>query len=77
MNTEAIMFFEKKLTTAATAEEVKYFNIAITALKEQRPHAHWIEYDDGDVQVCSNCGEEHEWGDYRAPFCDNCGAIMS
>lgn len=37
-------------------------------------HAYWIE--DGDTQICSNCGEEHEWDTYRANFCDNCGAEM-
>ena len=34
----------------------------------------WI--DDGQVQICSNCGEEHEWIEYRASYCDNCGADM-
>lgn len=37
-------------------------------------HAHWIEEE--GCQICSNCGEEHEWIDYRAPFCDNCGVDM-
>lgn len=37
-------------------------------------HGHWVE--DEDTQTCSNCGEEHEWGDYRASFCDTCGAKM-
>lgn len=37
-------------------------------------HGHWIEY--GDVQVCSECGEEHTWDEYRASFCENCGAKM-
>ena len=37
-------------------------------------HAYWIE--DGDTQICSNCGEEHEWDAYRASFCDTCGAKM-
>lgn len=37
-------------------------------------HAYWIE--DGDTQICSNCGEEHEWDVYRASFCDTCGAKM-
>lgn len=41
---------------------------------EQKRHGHWIE--DGDVQICSECGEEHEWADYRAPYCDSCGAKM-
>lgn len=30
----------------------------------------------GDTQICSNCGEEHEWDAYRASFCDTCGAKM-
>lgn len=37
-------------------------------------HAYWIE--DGDTQICSNCGEEHEWDVYRASFCDTCGTKM-
>lgn len=37
-------------------------------------HGHWIE-DDG-CQICSNCGEEHEWGEYRANYCEACGAKM-
>lgn len=37
-------------------------------------HAHWKE--DGEVCVCSNCGEEHAWGGYRADYCDVCGAKM-
>lgn len=37
-------------------------------------YAYWIE--DGDTQICSNCGEEHEWDTYRASFCDACGAKM-
>lgn len=37
-------------------------------------HGHWIEY--GDVQVCSECGAEHGWDEYRASFCEDCGAKM-
>ena len=37
-------------------------------------HGQWMEED--GVQICSNCGEEHCWDEYRAPFCDNCGARM-
>ena len=36
--------------------------------------AHWIEND--GVQTCSNCGEEHEWDEHRASYCDCCGAKM-
>lgn len=28
------------------------------------------------VVVCSNCGEEHEWDDYRPSYCEDCGARM-
>lgn len=35
----------------------------------------WIDDGSGCV-VCSECGEEHEWGMFRANFCDNCGADM-
>lgn len=37
-------------------------------------HGQWLEED--GVQICSNCGEEHCWDEYRAPFCDNCGTRM-
>ena len=34
----------------------------------------WLQED--GIQICSECGEEHEWEDYRAPYCDTCGAKM-
>lgn len=37
-------------------------------------HGHWIEEE--DIQICSECGEEHSWQDYRASYCDTCGARM-
>ena len=37
-------------------------------------HGKWLEED--GAQICSNCGEEHCWGEYRATYCDNCGARM-
>ena len=37
-------------------------------------HGRWIK--DGDVVVCSECGEEHAWDEYRATFCEDCGARM-
>ena len=40
----------------------------------EREKGHWIEND--GYQICSNCGEEHCWEDYRASFCDCCGADM-
>ena len=41
---------------------------------EEVKHGEWIE--DGDYQVCSVCGEEHHWDEYRATYCDACGAKM-
>lgn len=37
-------------------------------------HGRWIEND--GYQICSNCGEEHCWDEYRASYCDCCGAKM-
>lgn len=37
-------------------------------------HGYWIE--DGEYQVCSVCGEEHHWDEYRATYCEDCGAKM-
>lgn len=36
--------------------------------------AHWIEQD--GMQICPKCGEEHTWDDFRAAYCDCCGAKM-
>lgn len=38
-------------------------------------YGRWIEED--GRQICSECGEEHEWDEYRAAFCDVCGARMT
>ena len=40
-----------------------------------RPKGRWIKEENG-VIVCSECGEEHEWEDYRATYCEDCGAKM-
>lgn len=45
-----------------------------TADVTQARRGRWIEED--GIQICSECGEEHEWEDYRAPYCDTCGAKM-
>ena len=49
-------------------------NAIETLRKNQRVKGEWKN--DGGVQVCSECGAEHEWSDYRASFCDECGADM-
>lgn len=62
----------KKWTTDCACIELIENEPAVAAAPEV--HGRWIE--EGDIQICSNCGEEHEWQDYRAPYCDNCGARM-
>lgn len=37
-------------------------------------HGRWVK--DGEVCVCSECGEEHAWDEYRATYCEDCGAKM-
>lgn len=37
-------------------------------------HGRWIK--DGEVVVCSECGEEHAWDEYRSTYCEDCGARM-
>ena len=39
------------------------------------PKGRWIKEENG-VIVCSECGEEHEWEDYRASYCEDCRAKM-
>ena len=41
---------------------------------EQVRHGHWIEA--SGYQICSECGEEHAWDEYRASYCEDCGARM-
>ncbi len=38
-------------------------------------HGEWIE-DESGYQICSNCGDEHYWDEYRATYCESCGAKM-
>lgn len=54
---------------------LKLIKIEPTANVQEVRHGKWIEYDNG-VQTCSECGEEHEWQDYRASYCEDCGAKM-
>ena len=49
-------------------------NNAPTAEVEEVKHGYWKE--DGEYQICSVCGEEHYWYEYRATYCEDCGAKM-
>lgn len=54
--------------------EGKQVNAVKPLETETGRHGRWIE--DGDCQICSECGAEHSWIDYRASFCEDCGAKM-
>lgn len=40
------------------------------------PIVYGVRLEEDGMQICSNCGEEHEWDDYRASYCEDCGAKM-
>lgn len=67
---------ESKTLDACNFKAMAYDDVIkmITNSPDAERVGHWIE--DGDVQICSECGEEHEWVEYRASFCDTCGARM-
>ena len=57
------------------SELVDIFAEVPTADVKEVKHGEWITDKDGFV-ICSECGEEHTWDDFRPPFCDMCGAPM-
>lgn len=75
--------YPEKETDCAECEYKIAIDIAIEALKEQRPHGEWITTsniwadDDlaawGHYKKCSCCHNQEKW---RTPFCPNCGADM-
>lgn len=48
---------------------------ALPTVPPQVVHGRWIK-DKNGVIYCSECGEEHAWLDFRATYCDVCGAKM-
>lgn len=46
-----------------------------TADVEEVKHGYWIT-DEKGIVICSECGEEHAWDEYRATYCEDCGAKM-
>lgn len=56
-------------------EPSQYIEIIPAADVAEVKHEKWIK-DEGGIVICSNCGEEHCWDEYRAPYCDQCGAKM-
>lgn len=72
----AIMFSaDPDIDNDAAYAVISLLNMQPTADVEPVKRGKWIN-DDSGVIVCSECGEEHEWQDYRASYCDTCGAKM-
>lgn len=71
-----LSFSETNALTDALNRLAAYEDTGLTPeeVKRLQRHGHWIEEE--DIQICSECGEEHSWQDYRASYCDNCGAKM-
>ena len=72
-------------TEVSTEEDREAIDMAIEALKEQRPHGEWIEKhcDYGVYYRCSNCHKmppnyecDYKEGAIKTNFCPNCGADM-
>lgn len=66
---------ELPLTEDAVMEILWAINNIPTADVAPIRRGRWIKEENG-VIVCSECGEEHEWEDYRAIYCEDCGAKM-
>lgn len=67
-------FFQHFSCTSCADDIIEYLQEAPTADVEEVKHGYWIE--DDEYQVCSECGEEHHWDEYRATYCEDCGAKM-
>ncbi len=50
-------------------------NIPAADVRPER-HGRWIEDEKYGIVICSECGEEHAWEDYRVSYCEDCGAKM-
>lgn len=59
----------------AVADCLTMLNNAPTADVVEVKHGYWIT-DEKGIVICSECGEEHAWDEYRATYCEDCGAKM-
>lgn len=65
-------------STSAIPEKLARIRIESVPAADVAPvrHGRWIKDGEDGPVYCSECGEEHEWEDYRASYCDTCGAKM-
>lgn len=76
MNNEDIISRAELLEIAAQQGHVTVDDIInAEAIPPPVAHGRWIK-DKSGVIYCSECGEEHAWLDFRATYCDACGAKM-
>lgn len=71
----AIEIFRDDASGASLFELAEAVDMAIEALKEQRPRGEWIGNRFG-IQ-CSECGLIRNAVPYEMNFCPNCGAPMT
>ena len=64
-NKESYLLVEKAAQMAVDGKEADVVEVK---------HGYWKE--DGEYQICSVCGEEHHWDEYRATYCEDCGTKM-
>lgn len=78
LNTGKIEFAFKDDDCCTTEGEVVILLKRLAELEKadvvEVKHGKWIQ--DGEYQICSVCGEEHYWDEYRATYCEDCGAKM-
>lgn len=60
--------------TIESAEKQGFFADSLVEYAPVR-RGMWITEANG-VTICSNCGEEHEWDEYRPFYCEYCGSRM-
>lgn len=72
-----VKHYDPELSGVALHRYIKEIDLKDIPAADVTPvrRGRWIEED--GIQICSECGEEHEWEDYRAPYCDTCGAKMN
>ena len=80
---EALISEFKRLKLGENSFIERVFADGVYAIIEQFPAADVApvrrgrSIEEDGIQICSECGEEHEWEDYRALYCDTCGAKMN
>ena len=72
---------KKDLKELPEQERIEYMGIYDVINSQPTTDVQEVKYgkwntDESGVVICSECGEEHEWQDFRPSYCDMCGAKM-